>query len=146
MIDQPHVHEIIYTIDTIDSVAYEICNLMAHARVLTFTGDLGAGKTTLIQAILEQSGIHGAKPSPTYAYMNQYTNAQGQTFYHFDLYRMSSEQSFIDAGFYEYLYVPNTYALIEWPEIITGLLTRDVCHIYISHYGHKKRRVRYVCT
>ncbi len=145
MAQQPRVHEIIYTHDTINSVAREMCDVMAYAQVLTFQGDLGAGKTTLIQAILEQSGIFGPKPSPTYTYMHAYTNAQGQTFYHFDLYRLSSLNSFIDAGFDEYLYVPNTYALIEWPEVVMELITKRACHINISHYGHDRRRLRYIC-
>ena len=145
MAHDPQVHELIYTHDTIDSVAQEISTSMAQASVLTFQGPLGAGKTTLIQAILKQFGIEDPAPSPTYAYLNTYTNSRGQTLYHFDLYRLPSIDAFIDAGFEEYLYVPNSWALIEWPEIIMDLLQDRVCHFTLDYYGYERRRLRYLC-
>jgi len=143
--DTPRIHEMVYTLDTIDSVANEVLTCMARARVLTFRGDLGAGKTTLIQAILRQSGIESPAPSPTYAYLNTYTNARGETFYHFDLYRLSSLDAFYEAGFHEYLYVPNAWALIESPEVIQNLVSQDVCHFTLYHYGYERRKVQYTC-
>jgi len=143
--DQPQVHEIIYTHDTIASVAQELTTCMSYAQVMTFRGALGAGKTTLIQSILEASGVSDPAPSPTYSYVHTYTTRRGETIYHFDLYRISSIEEFCDAGFHDYLYAPGSWALIEWPEVIMDLLDRNVCHITISHYGYERRRVRYMC-
>jgi tRNA threonylcarbamoyladenosine biosynthesis protein TsaE len=138
-------HEIIYTHDMIDDVVKDIHPLFQHASVFTFSGTLGAGKTTLIQALLRSYGVQGPIKSPTYAYMNQYVNEKGDLFYHFDLYRLSSLESFLEAGFDEYLYEPGAWAFIEWPDIIQPLLTRRVCHFYIQQYGYEQRKLCYQC-
>lgn len=136
-------HELIYTLDTIDAVAEDLAEILSDVSVVTFTGSLGAGKTTLIQALLSRYAIHEDIQSPTFTYMNTYSSALGYTFYHFDLYRMRSMSEFMEAGFNEYLYVPQSWALIEWPEIIMPLLKKRVCHIAIDYHGENRRRLRY---
>ena len=136
-------HELIYTLDTIDSVAQELFFLLPDCSVMTFSGPLGAGKTTLVQALLKQCGIFENIQSPTFTYLTSYANAKTQTFYHFDLYRLKNMQDFLTAGFEEYLYIPNSWALIEWPEIIMPLLKKKVCHIVIDYYGEDRRKLRY---
>lgn len=136
-------HEFIYTLDTIDSVAQELFWVLPDCSIMTFSGTLGAGKTTLIQALLKQCGIYGDIQSPTFTYLNEYTNAKTQTFYHFDLYRLKNKHDFLTAGFEEYLYIPNSWALIEWPEIIMPLLKKRVCHCVIDYHGQDRRRLRY---
>jgi len=143
---KPTMHEYIYTEDTIDEIAYKLYTYTAHASVFTFQGSLGAGKTTLIQAILSQAGVSEPAPSPTYTYMHTYTTPHGETIYHFDLYRLPDQEAFFEAGFDEYLYAPQTWSFIEWPGIVMDLLTHDVCHFYISHYGRDRRRLRYICV
>ena len=132
MAQKPLVHELTYTEDTIDSVSREIYNIMAKVNILTFQGPLGAGKTTLIQAVLQQAGVYEVTPSPTFSYVNTYTNSRGETFYHFDLYRLNSLDEFLDAGFDEYLHTPRSWVLIEWPEVIMDILKDDVCHFSLS--------------
>ena len=109
--------ELLYMLDTIDSVADELVTLLALCSVMTLSGSLGAGKTTLTQAILRRCDIDVDVQSPTFNYFNEYANASGETFYHFDLYRMANKEDFLEAGFQEYLYQPKSWALIEWPEI-----------------------------
>lgn len=137
------IHEIVYELDTIDSVADELVMLLGQCSVMTLSGSLGAGKTTLIKALLRRCGVDTDIQSPTFTYLNEYTNAIGQTFYHFDLYRLKNKQEFLDAGFQEYLYQPNSWALIEWPEIIMSLLKHRVCQIVIDHHGLDRRILRY---
>lgn len=138
-------HQLIYTLDTIDSVVEDLKMLMPECQVFTFSGSLGAGKTTLIQAFLHSCGIDEEIQSPTFTYFHEYGNALGQTFYHFDLYRLKNMQEFIDAGFNEYLYIPNSWSLIEWPEIIDPLLAKRVCKIAIDYHGEDRRLLRYTC-
>jgi tRNA threonylcarbamoyladenosine biosynthesis protein TsaE len=130
--------KIIYSLETIGNVVQVLYNLMPECSVFTFTGTLGAGKTTLVQHLLRHCGIKEVITSPTFTYVNIYTNEQGKTFYHFDLYRMHSLQDFLDAGFEEYLYQPNSWAFIEWPEIIMPLLTHRVCHVHITYYDRQR--------
>lgn len=128
-----------YTLNDISVVARELKSLLTQCAVFTFEGTLGAGKTTLVQEFLSQCGVTDVIQSPTFTYINTYSTADGRHFYHFDLYRLSSQQDFIDAGFYEYLYIPNSWAVIEWPEIIKPLLKHKVCHVKIDYRDLESR-------
>lgn len=124
-------------------VAEALWGLRDRVKVYTFTGSLGAGKTTLIGEFLAQAGVNEPVTSPTFNYVNQYQDGKGQTFYHFDLYRLSSLPEFMGAGFAEYLYQPHSWAFVEWPEIIEPLLKKDVCHVTLEYIDEHTRRVRY---
>lgn len=123
-----------YHFDQIPDVVNQLGKLLDRCRVMTFTGPLGAGKTTLVQSLLRAQGITDPIMSPTFTYVNQYKDQSGRTFYHFDLYRIDSVENFLAQGFEEYLYAPRSWALIEWPEVIAPLLTHDVCHITIEYH------------
>lgn len=129
---------IIYGLEQVVQVAEQLSKLLRSCQVLTFTGSLGAGKTTLIRELLRNDGIQEPITSPTFTYMNVYTNKNGQKFYHFDLYRIESLDDFCAAGFDEYLYQPNSWTFIEWPELIMPLLTHDVCHIFLEYEDSKR--------
>lgn len=139
-----HEQTIIYGVDEVESVAQRIKDLLPGCKVITFTGTLGAGKTTLIRALLRQCGVQGDITSPTYTYMNVYEDQDGNNFYHFDLYRITSVDMFVSAGFDEYLYQPNSWTLIEWPEVIAPLLTHDVCHVHLDYYDELEKRMLHV--
>src|SRR5438128_1132324 len=130
---------LVYDCAHIDQAAQLLCHHMPQAQVFTFTGTLGAGKTTLIQRFLSMAGVTEGVTSPTFTYVNIYTTKQGQTFYHFDCYRLQSLHEFIASGFHEYLYAPNSWSLIEWPEIVMPLLTHNVCHITLDYAPDNKR-------
>lgn len=132
---------IIYGVDEVESVAQRLKELLSTCKVMTFTGTLGAGKTTLIRALLRQCGVQGDITSPTFTYLNVYQDAHGNSFYHFDLYRITSVDMFVNAGFDEYLYQPFSWALIEWPEVIAPLLTHDICHVYLDYYDELEKRM-----
>ena len=79
-----------------------------------FEGDLGAGKTTLIRAILQDTiGQDILVQSPTYTYYRRYGRIV-----HFDLYRLADYEEFIAVGGEEILDDPDTICLVEWPDII----------------------------
>lgn len=129
-----------YTLQDIPAIAKQLKKLLKKHPVMTFTGSLGAGKTTLIQELLRQSGINQVVTSPTFTYINTYKNAQGETFYHFDLYRINNQYDFAAAGFDEFLYAPHSYTLIEWPEHIMSLLKERVCHLLIEYHPDPQKR------
>lgn len=129
---------IAYGLEDITQTAEQLVTYLPICRVMTFTGSLGAGKTTLIRELLRKIGIQEPITSPTFTYMNLYVNQQGEKFYHFDLYRIASLDDFCLSGFDEYLYQPNSWALIEWPEIIMPLLTHDACSIFLEYFEEKR--------
>lgn len=132
-----------YSLETIDEPVGILFSLLTHCKVMTFTGPLGAGKTTLVKKLLERCGVKETVTSPTFTYFITYRNDAGETFYHFDLYRMKSLAEFREVGFDEYLYSPDSWAFIEWPEIIEPLLTHEVCKVTIDYYSDFERLLSY---
>jgi tRNA threonylcarbamoyladenosine biosynthesis protein TsaE len=128
-----------YTLDQVGAIARELASLMPTVKLFALHGTLGAGKTTLVKEFLKMNGVVDVVTSPTFTYMNQYKGTDGW-FYHFDLYRMNSLQDFIQAGFGEYLDQPNSWVLIEWPEIIDPLLKENAAHIFLEHVPHADSR------
>lgn len=122
-------------------LATELVEHLKTNQILTLTGPLGAGKTTLVQETLKQLGVTEPVISPTYTYVNLYKLKNGKKIYHFDLYRLSSADEFIAAGFNEYLFQPNSYVFIEWPEVINSFLNKGVVQIELEHQGDDTRLV-----
>ncbi len=133
--------ELVYSYEDLDAVVRELENLMATCHVFALTGPLGAGKTTVIQKMLRDCGVVTTITSPTFAYVNEHSNSQGQKFYHFDLYRINSVNEFQEQGFDEYLYQPNSWAFVEWPEVIKPLLTHNVCFVSFDYHEELDKRV-----
>ena len=90
--------------------------------LVTLSGELGAGKTTLVRGVLRRLGWAGPVKSPTYALLEHYLFSS-LYFYHFDLYRFKDPEEWNRAGFSEYLR-PNAVCVLEWPERAAGALPR----------------------
>jgi len=104
---------------------------------LYLRGDLGAGKTCLTRALLHAAGHQGKVRSPTYTLAEPYQlQLAGQTvkLLHFDLYRMSSPDEFIEAGFREE-FNQNTICIVEWPEKGQGILPEPDILLELSFTG-----------
>ena len=99
--------------------------LLAHAAgraAVLFTGEMGAGKTTLVRALAAELGVTDHVSSPTYGLVHTYRTAAGTALYHFDLYRLADAREALDLGIFDYLDEPGALSLIEWPERLGPLL------------------------
>jgi tRNA threonylcarbamoyladenosine biosynthesis protein TsaE len=87
------------------------------ALVFSLSGDLGCGKTVFSKSIGRELGINKKILSPTFVIYNQYSlkNSPFNIFYHFDLYRLNSENEFKEINFLKH-FLPGTISCIEWPE------------------------------
>ena len=83
--------------------------------VVTLAGELGAGKTTLAQAICRGFGVTDEVTSPTYALVHEYAAPNGRVF-HLDLYRLKHEDELTNLGWDDLLTADDALMLIEWPE------------------------------
>lgn len=100
-------------------------------------GDLGAGKTALTRALLHAAGHVGTVKSPTYTLSEPYqVRLDGKLVdvIHFDLYRMSSPEEFLDAGFREDFNAHNI-CIVEWPEKADPLLPAPDLNVILSVVG-----------
>lgn len=134
-----------YNLDQIGIIAKKYAVDIFDKKIVTFVGGLGAGKTTFIRSVLHAMGVQDTVISPTFTYFNQYQSSDGRIIYHFDLYRLKNLAEFEAAGFFEYLYQPNSIAFIEWPEILDGALKDSVCRTKLSVLDHQKRSLEYDC-
>jgi tRNA threonylcarbamoyladenosine biosynthesis protein TsaE len=86
-------------------------------------GELGAGKTTFVRALLRGLGYEARVPSPTYTLLEHY--AVGElVVVHLDLYRLASEAELENLGLRDWLEAPATWVLVEWPDRAPGLARR----------------------
>lgn len=100
-------------------------------KVILFYGEMGAGKTTTIKAICKALGVEEEVSSPTFSLVNEYVTNKGETVFHFDMYRIDSEDEVYDMGYEEYFYSGNI-CLVEWPEKIPNLLPEKYGEVNIS--------------
>jgi tRNA threonylcarbamoyladenosine biosynthesis protein TsaE len=91
------------------------------------SGELGAGKTTLVRGMLRELGFEGRVKSPTYALVELYVISK-LNLYHFDFYRFRDPEEWHEAGFRD-LFNPSNICLVEWPEKARDLLPTTDLHI-----------------
>jgi tRNA threonylcarbamoyladenosine biosynthesis protein TsaE len=94
--------------------AGRLAGVLKAGMVIYLRGDLGAGKTTLVRALLQALGYTGRVKSPTYTLLEQY-EAGGLHLRHFDLYRFQDEEEWETAGFRDEFDGRNV-CIVEWPE------------------------------
>ncbi|KTD14456.1 tRNA (adenosine(37)-N6)-threonylcarbamoyltransferase complex ATPase subunit type 1 TsaE [Legionella israelensis] len=97
----------------------KLANCLLPSAVLAFSGELGAGKTTIIRAMLRALGVASAIKSPTFSLVESY-QCQSLQIHHFDLYRIQDEEELEYIGFREY-FSEDAICCIEWPEKASNL-------------------------
>ncbi|WP_313189512.1 tRNA (adenosine(37)-N6)-threonylcarbamoyltransferase complex ATPase subunit type 1 TsaE [Sphingobacterium sp.] len=108
-------------------------------RVFVFQAPMGAGKTTFIKAICAYLQVEDSTSSPTFSIVNEYHSENGPI-YHFDFYRLKSEQEAFDLGYEEYFY-SGDYCFIEWPEKIPNLIPEDAAAVKIEVTEDQSRTI-----
>lgn len=93
---------------------------LSGGMIVTLSGELGAGKTTLVRGLLHGLGWTGPVKSPTYTLVEHYP-ISSLYLYHFDFYRFDEPAEWEDSGFAEY-FRPDALCVIEWPERVRGML------------------------
>lgn len=98
---------------------------------ITLAGDLGAGKTTLVQAIARGIGVIEPVTSPTYALVHEYASPRGAV-HHLDLYRLRDPSQLVQLGWDDLLH-GGGIVLVEWPERAEGSLPSGVRALTLAH-------------
>lgn len=132
------------TLDALPEAAREFINSLGDRTVVTFKGEMGAGKTTFINEVCRQLGVEtDATSSPTFALVNEYrSDTTAELIYHFDLYRLESLDEALDMGVEDYLDC-GALCLIEWPDIIDPILPTDVVEATLTVNPDGSRTLRW---
>lgn len=123
--------------DETEQFGAQLLSQLPEKALVFLTGDLGAGKTTLVRGLLRAAGVTGAIKSPTYALVEEYDVSHRKIF-HFDLYRLSEPDELEWIGIDDYLN-QDALCLIEWAEKGVGILpspTITLC-LTVKNSGRK---------
>ena len=119
--------------------ASELLKFAENVKTFLFEGDMGAGKTTLIKSICAELGMKEMASSPTYSIVNEYEYPGGKI-YHFDFFRIKTQNEAYDIGFEEYL-ASGDFCFIEWPQKISDLWPQHYLLITISEVESGLRNI-----
>lgn len=111
----------------------KLASKLKNGGVLCLYGELGAGKTTLVQGLAKGLGIKRRITSPTFVVMRKHDN-----FWHIDLYRLDQADNL---GLPEILEDPKNIVVIEWPEIIKRILPKHRIEVKIRAISETEREI-----
>ncbi len=123
----------IQSLEELPRAAKEFAAEMGDNTVFAFYGDMGAGKTTFINALAHELGVEeDVANSPSFSIVNEYrSDTTAELIYHFDLYRLENLEEVFDIGFEDYL-ESGALCFIEWPDLVTDILPDDAVKVDIK--------------
>ena len=123
-----------------EQVGAALAARLQPGQVVAFRGPLGAGKTAFTRGLARGLGVAGPVTSPTYTIVNEYTGGRMPLF-HFDMYRLCSEDDLFDIGWEDYL-DRGGLCVVEWSERVLGALEAPVTvTIEKSPQGENQRKI-----
>lgn len=132
--DEPHMAQL----------AAAIAKGLCPGVKIYLSGQLGAGKTTLIRFILKSLEIKDNIKSPTYTLVEPY-KIDNQQYYHFDFYRIHSPEELFTIGIEDYL-TEDAICFIEWPEHAKEILPPPDLQVNISIRGQGRKLMMYAAS
>lgn len=131
------------SIGKLDAFAKAFWQQVGKATVFLFYGEMGAGKTTIIEALCAAKGVTERMGSPTFSIINQYgyvEDGEERLIYHIDLYRLKDEEEIIQAGVEDCVY-SGALCFVEWPQKAPALFDASAVKIFIETVSESERRI-----
>ena len=139
-----------YSIKTNDALAEAVAEIYSilctrakngSAVVVGLSGDLGTGKTTLVQTLARQMGVVETVTSPTFTIMKRYTVVPPpfHSLVHIDAYRLESPDELVVLGFPELVAEEGTLLCVEWPERVSRLMPEHTVMLTLALRGEDDR-------
>jgi tRNA threonylcarbamoyladenosine biosynthesis protein TsaE len=140
----------IFNVSELDSISREVLAVAIQSKkenratIIALSGDLGAGKTTLVQSLAKQLGITEHLQSPTFVILKSYqlSATSYKLFTHIDAYRLNSKEELEKLNWQEYANNPDNLICIEWPEQVEGLLSEDILCVSLEHVSEQERKIK----
>jgi tRNA threonylcarbamoyladenosine biosynthesis protein TsaE len=132
------------TVDIAQALLADIAAQDGAATIVGLTGNLGAGKTTLVKSIAKILGVSEIIISPTFVIAKFYDSGDDrwQHLVHVDAYRIEDIGELAPLGWQEIVQSPNTLVIVEWPERIASALPSNTQHFRIAHTDTKRHITR----
>ncbi|MBQ2920985.1 MAG: tRNA (adenosine(37)-N6)-threonylcarbamoyltransferase complex ATPase subunit type 1 TsaE [Oscillospiraceae bacterium] len=121
-----------------EAVGAALARVLQPGAVIAYRGDLGAGKTAFTRGLAKGLGVKENVTSPTFTIVNEYLSGSMPLF-HFDMYRLGSEDELFDIGWEDYLERGGVCA-VEWSENVWGAM-EDAIVITISRLDEDTRKI-----
>jgi len=133
----------ITSLDNITDAAREFMEQMGDETVYAFYGEMGAGKTTFINALCKVLGVEDdTTNSPSFSIINEYrSDTTAELIYHFDLYRLENLEEAFDIGVEDY-FDSGALCFLEWPERIEDILPNDTIKVEIVVNDDDSRSIK----
>ena len=137
-------------LDQLNKIAVDLINKTKklkskYATVVTLSGDLGVGKTTLTQEIAKILGVKEKIVSPTFVIMKKYKtpDKKFKNFIHIDAYRIEESKDFNFLNWEEIILDERNLVFIEWPEKIAEIIPENVIKVFLSHIDEETREINF---
>ncbi len=114
---------------------------MRPGDVIGLQGELGAGKTTLVQGMAQGWGSLDDVTSPTFVLVNEYRRPDGARLFHMDAYRLESETEAAELDIDRM--VVEGALIVEWPERVKGVLPEDLLRVNLEFVAEEQRQMRF---
>ena len=121
-----------------EAVGAALAQILKPGTVIAYRGDLGAGKTAFTRGLARGLGVKESVTSPTYTIVNEYLGGKMPLF-HFDMYRLGSEDELFDIGWEDYLDRCGVCA-VEWSENVWGAM-EDAIVVTITRLDEDTRKI-----
>src|SRR5690606_27674405 len=130
-----------YSLQDINQIAAQLIESSQH-KIWLFDAAMGAGKTTLIKALVKSLGVDDVASSPTFSIVNEYLTTDGSKVFHFDLYRLKNEEEIYDIGLDEY-FDQDAWCFVEWPDYARHLLSDQIHTLSIGIVDEYTRELNF---
>ncbi|HZH37924.1 MAG TPA: tRNA (adenosine(37)-N6)-threonylcarbamoyltransferase complex ATPase subunit type 1 TsaE [Flavisolibacter sp.] len=133
-----------FSLAEIQAFAQQFWEVVQARKVFLFHGEMGAGKTTIIEAVCAAKGVRERMGSPTFSIINQYGYEEGgveKIIHHIDLYRLKDEADIIGAGVEDCVY-SGSLCMIEWPQKAPDLFDESAVKVFIEVIDDTHRQVK----
>ncbi|MBQ4153127.1 MAG: tRNA (adenosine(37)-N6)-threonylcarbamoyltransferase complex ATPase subunit type 1 TsaE [Oscillospiraceae bacterium] len=131
---------ITHSVQETEAVGRALAGELSPGDLIAFVGGMGAGKTAFVRGLAVGLGVKGEVSSPTYAIVNEYRG--NPPLYHFDMYRVESEDDLYTTGFYDYMEEGKGILAVEWSENITEFLPEYTIYITLIPLSEKERKIQ----
>ena len=122
-----------------EAVGAALAKVLRPGTVIAYRGDLGAGKTAFTRGLAKGLGVKESVTSPTYTIVNEYLSG-AMPLFHFDMYRLGSEDELFDIGWEDYLERGGVCA-VEWSENVWGAMEEAIV-VTISRLDEDTRNIQ----